>query len=219
MIDFAAVRRNMVDTQLRTYDVSSKRVLDAVEEVARERYLPDGMAALAYADQAVVWRFGEGAQRAMLPPMVIARMIQSAEIERGNRVLTVAGASGYAAAVMEAMGASVTLLESAGMASSARRALAADGAQVEVVEGELTAGHGPAAPYDAILIEGAIAVEPTALLGQLGDGGRLVAIMGEGRSGRVVVFMRSGESLGRRAVFDAAASQLLEFKAPAGFDF
>ncbi len=126
MIDLAAVRRNMVDTQLRTYDVSSKRVLDAVDEVAREHFLPASLSALAYADQSLTVRAADGTERVLLLPMILARMIQAAEIEPGAKVLSVAGGTGYGAAVMAAMGAKVTLLESGeALAGEARRALAA----------------------------------------------------------------------------------------------
>lgn len=221
MIDFAAIRRNMVDTQLRTYDVNSKRVLDAVDAVARERYLPAEMRALAYADQAVSWRFADGGVRVVLQPMVVARMIQAADVAPGQKALSVAGGAGYAAAIMAAMGAAVTLLESGdAMVSEARRALSADGFEsVRVVDGALADGWSTGAPYDVVLVEGAIEVEPTALLSQLADGGRLVAVFGAGRAGRVVVFQRSGESVGRRNVFDASAAPLPEFRRPPAFSF
>ncbi len=143
MIDLAAVRRNMVDTQLRTYDVSSKRVLDAVDEVAREHFIPASMSALAYVDQSLTVKGDDGAERALLQPMILARMIQSAGIEPGSTVLSVAGGTGYGAAVMAAMGAKVTLLEeSESLAGAARRALAAAGSEpVTVVSGPLDGGH------------------------------------------------------------------------------
>lgn len=219
MIDLAAVRRNMVDTQLRTYDVSSKRVLDAVDDVRRECYLPASLSALAYVDQTLTIRGADGASRDLLQPMVLARMIQAADIAPGDRVLDVAGGSGYAAAIMTAMGATVTLLESSeSLAVEARRALAADGVGlVSVVSGDLAAGSPAAAPFDVVLIEASLDVEPTGLLAQLRDGGRLVAIMGGGRAGRVTVYQRSGESMGNRAVFDAAAAVLPEFRAAPSF--
>ena len=218
MIDFAAVRRNMVDTQLRTYDVNSKRLLDAVDEVARERYLPEAKGALAYADQTFSWPGANG--RTMLQPMVVARMIQSAEVQPGDRVLSVAGGTGYAAAVMAAMGARAILLESSeAMAAEARRASAADGATIDVHVGALAEGWPQGAPYDVILVEGAIEQEPAGLLGQLAEGGRLVAVVGRGRAGRVVVFQKSGDSIGRRNVFDAAAPLLPDFAAPPAFRF
>ncbi len=211
----------MVDTQLRTYDVNSRRVLDAVDDVPRESFLPAGMSALAYVDQSLTIRAGDGASRALLQPMILARMIQAADVAAGDKVLSVAGGTGYGAAVMAAMGASVTLLESSeAMAAEARRALSAAGsATVAVVAGPLADGHAVAAPYDVILVEGALEVEPNGLLAQLADGGRLVAVMGLGRSGRVTIFQRSGDSMGRRSAFDAAGTALESFRAPAGFRF
>jgi protein-L-isoaspartate(D-aspartate) O-methyltransferase len=218
MIDYAAIRRNMVDTQLRTYDVNSKRLLDAVDEVARELYLPVAKGTLAYADQPITWPEADG--RTMLQPMVVARMIQAAEIQPGDKVLSVAGGTGYAAAVMAAMGAAAILLESSeAMAAEARRAAAEDGAAVEVRVGALAEGWPQGAPYDVILVEGAVEQEPAGLLGQLAEGGRLVAVVGRGRAGRVVAFQRSGDSIGRRNVFDAAAPLLPEFAAPPAFRF
>jgi protein-L-isoaspartate(D-aspartate) O-methyltransferase len=221
MSDYSAIRRTMVDTQLRTYDVNSKRLLDAIETVGREHYAPAGMAELAYVDQSLTIASGEGESRSLLQPMVLARMIQSVELKLGEKALSVAGGTGYGAAVMAAMGASVTLLESdEGFASQARQALASDGVEsVAVVTGDLAGGHAASAPYDVILVEGALDADPAALLAQLADGGRLVVVIGRGRSGRVMVLQRTGESIGRRTAFDAAAAPLAPFKAPAGFLF
>jgi protein-L-isoaspartate(D-aspartate) O-methyltransferase len=220
MTDFAATRRNMVDTQLRTYDVNSKRLLDAVEAVAREHYVPASVAGLAYADQPLTVAADEGETRSLLQPMVLARMIQSADIQSGEKALSVAGGTGYGAAVMTAMGASVTLLESSeGMAAMARRALLADGVDsVAVVTGDLARAP-EAKSYDVILIEGAIESDPASLLTALADGGRLVAVVGKGRAGRVVVFQRTGETVGRRNIFDASATSLGSFQPGAGFSF
>jgi protein-L-isoaspartate(D-aspartate) O-methyltransferase len=220
MSDFAAIRRNMVDTQLRTYDVNSKRLLDAVEAVGREHYVPAGVAGLAYADQPLTVSTGEGETRSLLQPMVLARMIQSADIQSGEKVLSVAGGTGYGAAVMTAMGASVTLLESSeGMAALARRALLADGVDcVAVVTGDL-AKTLEAGVYDVILVEGAIEADPAGLLTGLADGGRLVVVIGRGRAGRVVVFQRNGEAVGRRNIFDASATSLGNFQPEPGFRF
>jgi protein-L-isoaspartate(D-aspartate) O-methyltransferase len=218
MTDFAALRRNMVDTQLRTYDVNSKRLLDAVEAVGREHYIAGHADDLAYVDQALKLRAAEGDVRVMLQPMVLARMIQAADIKAGDVALTVAGGSGYSAAVMTAMGASVTALESSeATAALARRSLLADGeVSVAVVSGDLNQGPADGGPYDVIVIEGGIDVEPSALLARLTDGGRLVAVMGQGRAGRVMVFQRTGTTIGRRIAFDASAVPLSAFQpAPA----
>ncbi len=221
MTDFTANRRNMVDTQLRTYDVSSRRVLDAFSSIPREVFVPEEARTLSYADQSIVIRAGEGESRSLLAPMVLARMIQAAEIQAGDRVLNVAGGSGYGAAVMTAMGASVTLLESGEwLAGLARRALLNAGADsVSVVVGEFGAGYPAKHPYDVILIEGAVEVMPSTLAAQLSDGGRMVAVLGPGRAGRVAVWQRTAQSIGKRTVFDAAAAPLSAFRQPAGFAF
>ena len=219
--DFAANRRNMIDTQLRTYDVSSKRILDAVDAVPREMFVPQDATALAYADQPFVITTGEGETRSLIQPMVLARMIQSADIQPGDRVLSLAGGSGYGAAIMAAMGASVTMLESdEGLAGVARRALISAGADsVSVVVGELSSGYPASHPYDVILIEGSLEVMPSMLAAQLADGGRMVAVLGHGRAGRVAVWQRTAGSIGKRTVFDAAAPPLGSFAQPAGFAF
>ncbi len=221
MTDFVAIRRNMVDTQLRTYDVNSKRLLDAVEMVGREHYVPADVAGLAYADQSVTIVAGEGVTRPLLQPMVLARMIQAADVQPGETVLSVAGGTGYGSAVMAAMGASVTHLESSDlMASLARRALLADGVQsIPVTTGNLANGPEAGGPFDVILIEGSIDSDPVRLLGRLTDGGRLVAVLGRGRAGRVMVFQRAGDTIGRRNVFDASAASLSAFQPAPGFNF
>ncbi|MGL4634656.1 MAG: protein-L-isoaspartate O-methyltransferase family protein [Beijerinckiaceae bacterium] len=221
MVDLASARRNMVDTQLRTYDVTSKRVLDAVESVDRAHFMPAERKALAYVDQSVVVTASDGASRQLLQPMVFARMLQSVDLESGEKVLDVAGGSGYSAAVMRAIGAEVHALESSeSMATLMQTSLAAASvATVSVHHGNLTAGHAAGAPYDVVFVNGALTSQPLVLLSQLKDGGRLVAVEGAGRAGRVVVFKKSGDVVGRRSVFDAAAPVLAEFAEKTAFSF
>jgi protein-L-isoaspartate(D-aspartate) O-methyltransferase len=221
MTDFTAIRRNMVDTQLRTYDVNSKRVLDAVESVPREFFVPPEAQALAYADQSFTVTAEAGESRSLLQPMILARMIQAAEIEPGDRVLNLAGGTGYGAAIMAAMGASVTLAETGeGLAGMARRALLSAGVEsVPVVVGDLSAGYWAGQPYDVIFIEGAVEIMPASLTEQLADDGRMVAILGHGRAGRVALWRKTEESIGRRSIFDAAAAPLDAFRQPVGFAF
>jgi protein-L-isoaspartate(D-aspartate) O-methyltransferase len=221
MAQIADIRRNMVDTQLRTYDVTSKRLLDAIEMVGREHFVPEALRGLAYGDQPVEVAAENQETRVLLTPMVLARMIQAAEIEPGDDVLDVAGGSGYGAAVMMAMGAKVTMLEAGpAMAKLAISALAhADLTEIEVKSGGLAKGLPKAGPFDLILINGAIEIEPVVLLNQLRDGGKLIAIIGSGRSGRVTVFQKSGETIGKRSIFDASAPVLAEFRQNASFQF
>jgi protein-L-isoaspartate(D-aspartate) O-methyltransferase len=221
MIDFAAARRNMVDTQLRTCDVTSHKVLDAIERVPREMFVPAALRELAYTDQTVTVDAGGGATRTLLPMVVLARMLQAVEVDPGMRVLDCAGGSGYGAALAAALGGAVTALEETeAMANLMRRTLASCAVEnVNVVCGDLAAGYAAGGPYDAIVVHGAADCEPAGVLSQLADGGRLAVVMGRGRSGRVVLFTRSGKSVGKRNILDGAAAPLAAFRPVAEFQF
>lgn len=217
MSNAAQLRRNMVDTQLRTYDVTSLPLLDAVEAVDRELFVPAALKSLAYVDQVVVLEGG----RKLLAPMVLARLLQAADIQKDERLLDLAGGTGYSAAVAQALGANVTMVESTeAIAAQARNALAAAGIMgVNIIIGSLAKGAAKQAPFDVIVINGAIEGTPTGLLEQLADGGRLVAVVGRGRSGRVTVFRKDGDTIGQKAVFDAAADVVIDVASKPGFVF
>lgn len=217
MPDFAAARRNMVDTQLRTYDVTSHRVLDAVERVPRDRFVPEAVKALAYSDQPITLA-AKDTPRQLLQPMVLARLLQALDIKPGERVLDCAGGSGYGAALATELGASVTAVEeTAELAQLTRDSLAAAGTTgVTIRTGAIETGAGADGPFEVIILHGAVEEEPEALVALLADGGRLGLVMGAGRAGRAMVITRNGGVTGRRAVFDAAAPLLPAFRrAPA----
>ena len=222
-MDFAQARRNMVDGQVRTFDVSHIPLLAALEEVPRERFVAPGRETLAYSDEALPVTDGSegGERRFMVKPMFLARLIQALDVRPGERVLDVACGLGYSSAVLARLGARVTALEaSETLVSAARERLASVGASaVTVVAGPLERGHPAAAPYDVILVNGLVEVSPRGLLEQLADGGRLACIERVGRSGRAMVYVRSGDAFGSRSVFDAAAPVLSGFKAEPGFVF
>ena len=220
MIDFAQARRMMVDSQLRTFDVNDIPLLDAMVDIPREHFVLPGRESLAYIDQDMLVSQGPE-RRFMLSPMVLARMIQALAIEPGMRVLDVAPGLGYSCAVLARLGAHVTGLESSeALAAKARERLAAAGVQgATVVAGRLDEGYEPHAPYQAILVNGALEVKPESLLQQLGEGGRLICIQGRGRSATVTLYVRSGHAFGVRSIFDAAAPLLREFAAQPGFVF
>ncbi|HEX2727651.1 MAG TPA: protein-L-isoaspartate O-methyltransferase [Beijerinckiaceae bacterium] len=222
MLDFAKARRLMVDTQLRTFDVNDLALLAAFDEVPRERFVPVGREDLAYIDQPIPVTEGvESERRFMLAPAVLARMIQSLTVAHGARVLDVACGLGYSSAILARLGASVVALESSErIADEARRRLAASRAEgVVTAVGPLERGYREAAPYDAILVNGAADVRPQGLLDQLGDGGRLVCVEGRGRSASVTLYVRAGQAFGARPLFDAAAPLLPGFQAEPGFVF
>ncbi|NEU13257.1 protein-L-isoaspartate O-methyltransferase [Methylobacterium sp. BTF04] len=216
MLDYAQARRLMVDCQLRTFDVNDIAVLDAFEDVPRERFVPPGREDFAYSDQTLRL---DAHSRAMPAPMLLARMIQSLTVLPGTRVLDVAAGYGYGTALLQRLGAQVTALESdAGLCAGARERLAGL-TGVAVVSGPLDAGNPASAPYDAILINGRIEVRPQALLDQLADGGRLVCVMGRDRAAKTTVFVRAGDAFGARPLFDASLPLLDAFAVEAGFAF
>lgn len=205
MLDFAQARRIMVDSQLRTYDVTDRAVLLAMGEVPRERFALPGREVLAYSDLgADLSGGGGGPVRVMLAPMVLARLIQALEIQPGSRVLDVASGLGYASAVLARLGGTVVAVESdESLAAQARANPLLAG--ISIVVGPVLAGHAPSGPFDAILINGAVTSRPDTLLSQLADGGRLGCVLqGEGPS-RAVVYVKSDEACGMRALFDTAA--------------
>lgn len=194
-MDFAKARRTMVDCQLRTFDVHDRAVLAAMDEVARERFLPPGQEELAYLDRNVVTGRDDDL-RVMLAPMILGRLIQALGIEAGQKCLDVGTGAGYATAVLARLGARVTPLDE-----------------------HLAGGAPEAAPFSAILINGAVAFVPEALLGQLADGGRLACLMQDGGTTRGVLFVRTGETMSHRALFDAQAPVLHAFAPAPAFAF
>ena len=215
MTDFAAARRHMVDGQVRTADVTDLRIIAAMQEVPRERFVPPQAAGLAYLDLDLAVGAGASGGRRLLKPMVLAKLIQTADIAPTDRVLDVGCATGYAAAVLARIGAQVVALEQdSGLAAAARTALASQ-PNVTVESGPLSEGWAKAGPYDVIVLEGATEVAPHALCRQLKDGGRLVCVLGSGPDAKAMLYRRSGDDIGARPVFDAAAALLPGFaKAP-----
>jgi protein-L-isoaspartate(D-aspartate) O-methyltransferase len=217
MFDAAAARRHMVDGQIRTADVTNPNLIAAMQAVPRELFAPPALATQAYSDGDL--SLGHG--RALLRPIVLGKLIQGADVRPGDRVLDVGCGTGYSAAVLTHMGAAVVALEEdADLAQRAEAALAATGAgQVALVRGPLTAGWPAAAPYDLILLDGAIEVAPDALGRQLKPNGRLATIFGRGPATKAMIFRPIEGHLVGRPIFDAAAPPLPGFAAPPAFVF
>jgi protein-L-isoaspartate(D-aspartate) O-methyltransferase len=212
--DFEQMRRAMVASQLRTTGVNDPRVVAAMGAVPRERFVPAERCALAYADALVP--VGHGRQ--LNPPMALGRMLTEARLGGEERALVIGAATGYSAAVLARLVRSVVALEEEPeLAAFARSALAGTGA--ELVEGPLTEGHAAGAPYDFILIDGAIEQVPQAIVDQMADGGEMALALVEDGVTRLSVGRVVGGAFGTTAFSDAAAALLPGFSRPRGFIF
>jgi protein-L-isoaspartate(D-aspartate) O-methyltransferase len=217
MPDFAALRRAMVDGQVRTSDVTDPRLLSAMLGLPRERFVPADKADLAYLDLDILVSDPGRPPRRLLKPMVLAKLVQAAEIVESDRVLDIGCASGYSAALLGRIAASVTALEvDPALAEMAKKNIAERGiANVTVVQGALNQGWPAGGPYDVIVLEGACELAPHGLQAQLRQGGRLVCIAKRGAAGTAMLFGVADGELSGRPLFDAAAPLLPGFaKAP-----
>jgi protein-L-isoaspartate(D-aspartate) O-methyltransferase len=215
MVDYAQARRTMVDCQVRPSDVTDLRIIAALLDVAREQFVAPSRRAIAYLDLDLP--VAEGSPRALLKPMVFAKLLQAAEIGETDRVLDVGCATGYSAAVLAKLAGNVVAIEE----DPALAHIAAEnlGAHVAVAGGPLNAGWQADAPYDAILLEGASEVRPDRLLGQLKEGGRLVAVIGSAPLGKATLYRKVGGQITALALFDAAAPLLPGFAKTPAFVF
>jgi protein-L-isoaspartate(D-aspartate) O-methyltransferase len=206
MTDFVTARIRMVDNQLRTSNVTDRRILSAMDEVPRERFIPEAREGLVYAD--TVHDLGHG--RWLAPPAPFARLIQLAEINSTDSVLDIGVGTGYSTAVLARLAAQVTGLESSPeLAARARQLLGELGiGNARIVEGALDGAGQPKDAYDVIVLEGAVAEQPSGLVPLLKDGGRLVGLLqGEG-PGVAHLYVRSGRDVASRAEFNAALPPL-----------
>jgi protein-L-isoaspartate(D-aspartate) O-methyltransferase len=173
MADLSAARLNMVESQVRTQDVTDIRIQDAMRVIPREDFMPPGKAYLAYADMEVERVPG----RWLLKPRDVSKLLQALRPMPGERCLAIAAP--YAAAVIEALGASVQRLDDADLSN-------------------VTPGA-----YDLIVVEGAVGRAPAAWLAGLALGGRLGLIERDSAVGQAVLYVRAEDGLGRRDLFDA----------------
>lgn len=210
-MEYAAARKFMVDGQLRPNKVTDPGILAAMGRLPRHSFVPTAHRARAHADADVPLLNG----RAMMQPMMLARLVQALAVRLGETALVVGAATGYSAALLADLGAGVIALEAdAALLAAARMALpaAVPGARPVLAEGPLAAGWAAGAPYRVILVDGAVQALPEALTAQLAEGGRLATIIAEpGRVPQAVLLRRIGGMLDRGVLFDAAAPPLPGF--------
>lgn len=218
MVDFVAARHHMVESQIRTNKVTNPDVIDAMEEIPRERFVEKSHQGIAYLDEDLP--IGNG--RFLMEPMILARMLQTLDLQPGDIVLDVGVATGYSSAVISRLASTVIALESdPSFASQTTLNMAELGIDnVVLVEGPLAAGYPAQAPYDVIVLEGAVPEVPTAITDQLAEGGRLCAVIDDDETqGRTVLMVRSGDLVSRRVIFDANTPSLPGFEKSQGFVF
>ncbi len=218
MTDHAAARRNMVSGQIRTNRVTDERLIEAMEEIPRERFVPHAKRGVAYVDEDVEIASG----RYLMEPMVLARMVQEAGIAADDMVLDVGCGTGYATAVMSRLAGTVIALDVDGsLAAEAEGALNAVGADnAIVVTGPLAEGYARQAPYDVILLGGAVDHLPQALADQLAEGGRIVGVLREaGTVGQATLWARHRGALSSRSLFEASLPPLPGIARPVQFEF
>ena len=218
MTDHVAARRNMVSGQIRTNRVTDERLIDAMEEIPRERFVPHAKRGVAYVDEDVEIAAG----RYLMEPMVLARLVQEANVAADDMVLDVGCGTGYAAAVMSRLAGTVIALDVDGsLAEEAERTLGAVGADnAIVVTGPLADGHAQQAPYDVILLGGAVDHLPPALADQLAEGGRIVGVLREaGGVGQAILWAKYRGALSSRSLFEASLPPLPGIARPVSFEF
>lgn len=208
--DFATARAAMVESQLRPLGVSDPAVIEAMGSVPREKFLPAETRPLAYVDRAVLM----GDRRFLPAPAVLGSLLTQMMPVRGERALVVGAGTGYSAAILQAMGLFVTALE-----SSAELAAKARENGVQLVEGPLEQGWKNGAPYDQILIDGAVEYIPDAMVEQLANGGRLGTALVDRGITRLIVGRKAGGAFGYLSLSDAGVPPLPGFARPKAFTF
>ena len=216
---YANRRRNMVESQLRVTKVTDDRVIMAFENVPREEFVSPELKGLAYIDEDLVLGFG----RFMLEPMVLARLIQALDIKSDDTILDIAAGCGYSTALLSSLGQSVVGIEAhAELAKTAQENLIKMSVDNSVIiHGDHQLGFASEAPYDAIIIEGAVAYVPEHILDQLSEQGRLVTVIRDNNTapGKATLFQRTKTGFSQQYLFDAQTPILIEFNKATAFQF
>ena len=215
-MDFETARYNMVEQQVRTWEVLDQAVLDRLFEVPRERFVPEDYRRLAYADA----RIPLGEADVMMPPREEARLLQALALNARDHVLEVGTGSGYLAALAAGLSRRVTTVEICGerMARAERNLAGFD--NVEVIEGDAVQGWAAAAPYDAIAVTGSLPLLDDTFLRQLKPGGRLFVVVGEAPAMEARLVTRTGaQDWATESLFETVLPPLVGARRPNQFEF
>jgi len=215
MLDSAQQRANMVATQLRTNDVTDTRLIKAILSVPREDFVPASLVPLAYMEGCI----SLGKSRVLLDLRSFGKMAQLAAIGPSDRVLDVGCGTGYSTAVLAQLAAHVTGLEQEHAFAEIASTHVRGAANAEIACSRMSEGLPARAPFDVILLNGAIEHRPDALTAQLAEGGRLVCIVKDGAAGHARLFLKEGGAVGERDAFDAQVPVLPGFEKVRSFAF
>jgi protein-L-isoaspartate(D-aspartate) O-methyltransferase len=216
-MDIELARFNMIEQQIRPWEVLDPAVLALLSVVRREEFVPPAHRALAFVDTEVPLPAGQ----CMLAPKLEARLVQELAVQRHERVLEVGAGSGYMAALLAHRAQHVTTLEIvpelARFATDNLRRAGIVNATVREADG--AKGWSADAPFDAIVLSGSVAEVPQVLLDQLKIGGRLVAIVGELPIMRAELTTRTADGFATSVLFDTVAPRLVHFPEKPRFRF
>lgn len=213
--NFSRMREAMVASQLRTNAVSDQRVVAAMARVPREEFLPESQRSLAYRDTAVPIAHG----RAANVPIATGKLLTQAQLRPTDHVLLIGAAGGYTAAVLALLAKDVVAVESDGALAAIARTALASYANVQLIEGDLSVGALAHAPYDVLVIDGAVQHVPQALVDQLRPGGRIVAGLDDRGVTRLASGVRSEGGFGLSPFADIDCVVLPGFARPKAFTF
>ncbi len=205
---WAAARRQMVEEQLRSRGITDERVLEAFEEVPRERFVPSSRREAALADHPLPI----GGGQTISQPYVVAFMVQHLAVEPHHRVMDVGSGSGYQTAILARLAAEVHAIERLEeLAGKARKVLqdVGGGDNIAVHVGDGTLGLPDQAPFDRIICGAAAPDVPRAWIAQLADGGRIVVPTGGRHVQTLTVLDRQGEAVSRRELLDVRFVSLI----------
>lgn len=217
-MDFASLRRVMVDSQVRVNDVTAPQVVKAFSDIPREIFVPKAMRACAYAELEIE----TSDDRAMWLPRDLGKMLRALEPDASDVSLVIGAGAGYSAALLgHATDAVIALEDDEDLVDQMTERFAEIGMDKAVaVQGDLAAGQPDEGPFDVILVAGMVETVPQAWLDQLADGGRLGVVVATGRSvGAARIYKRAGDTVSYREAFECCPPLLPGFEKKAAFVF
>ncbi len=209
MFDYKKARKNMVDNLIRPANVTDPKLLSALGDVQREKFLPSNLASLSYSETDFLIQN----DRSLVSPWLLAKMLQFLDLNSADNVLSLAGGYGYSCALMSSLANFVVAVENKDLAQEAQARLIENGYDnVLVLEGNITEGSEKEGPYDAILIEGGVEYINDKITNQLKVEGRIIAVFKEENLGQCRLGIKTKSGVQWRNLFEANCVLLNDFK-------